>query len=265
MPGEVRPRSGRFPPKQRRHVALDGPARSATIDLPFRRVTLSNENTPGMIRRRSAIREAPHATPVQPYAPAWGYSSSSPAGALVMRLRRPWRSHDSRAGQCHARMRRSSLRRIRRPSRASLESDPSVWRALPREVSDWWRRGAGSRLEQTEAGWTIRGAAMPDGSIQFARTGEPALVTDDAGPQGAGGDREESSADLDLIGAQRQRRQSRTSNVMSMALLKRRLRVAVAVSMVQPGAAESFMPGGATTSMRRLGARTSTWGSAVSR
>jgi hypothetical protein len=69
-----------------------------------------------------------------------------------------------------------------------LESDPSVWRALPREVSDWWRRRAGSRLEQTKTGWTIRGPAMPDGSVRFARTGEPALVADDAGPQWAGGE-----------------------------------------------------------------------------
>jgi hypothetical protein len=56
-----------------------------------------------------------------------------------------------------------------------------------------------------------------------------------------------------------------TSKVVSMASLNRRLRVAVASSMAQPGGAESFMPGGATTSMRRPGARTSTWGSAVSR
>ena len=59
--------------------------------------------------------------------------------------------------------------------------------------------------------------------------------------------------------------QPRTSKIVSMASVNRRLRVAVASSMAQPGAADSFMPGGATTSMRRAGARISTWGSAVSR
>jgi hypothetical protein len=59
--------------------------------------------------------------------------------------------------------------------------------------------------------------------------------------------------------------QPRTSKVVSMASVNGRLKVAVASSMAQPGAAESFMPGGATTSMRRPGARISTWGSAVSR
>jgi hypothetical protein len=57
-----------------------------------------------------------------------------------------------------------------------LKDDPSAWRALPREVSAWWRRRAHSTLEQTEQGWTVRGPATPDGSIRFARTGESALA-----------------------------------------------------------------------------------------
>jgi len=46
---------------------------------------------------------------------------------------------------------RSLLQRFR--------SDSSAWRALPREVSNWWRRRAASRLEPTPAGWRIVGPA----------------------------------------------------------------------------------------------------------
>jgi hypothetical protein len=70
-----------------------------------------------------------------------------------------------------------------------LKYDPSVWRALPREVSAWWRRRANSTLEQTQKGWTIRGPAAPDGSIRLARTGVSALAAaDDDHLQWAGGE-----------------------------------------------------------------------------
>jgi hypothetical protein len=61
-----------------------------------------------------------------------------------------------------------------------LRDDPSAWRALPREVSAWWRRRAQSTLEQTQEGWAVRGPAAPDGGIRFARAGVPAMA-------GAGG------------------------------------------------------------------------------
>jgi hypothetical protein len=67
-----------------------------------------------------------------------------------------------------------------------LSGDPSVWRALPREVSAWWRRRAESTVEQTETGWTIRGPATPDGSIRFARTGGSNLAIDAVHLQWAG-------------------------------------------------------------------------------
>jgi hypothetical protein len=61
--------------------------------------------------------------------------------------------------------------RIEQAYRSLLEAfadDPSVWRALPREVSDWWRRRANSWLEQTDAGWEVRGPAAVEGGIRFA-------------------------------------------------------------------------------------------------
>jgi hypothetical protein len=64
------------------------------------------------------------------------------------------------------------------------QSDPSVWRALPREVSAWWRRRADSALERTQEGWRVHGSAAPDGRVRFARAGESALAADDAQPMG---------------------------------------------------------------------------------
>lgn len=60
----------------------------------------------------------------------------------------------------------------------TVQDDPSVWRALPREVSDWWRRRASSTVEDSDTGWTIRGPAALDGTIRFARTEEVALAAD---------------------------------------------------------------------------------------
>jgi hypothetical protein len=68
-----------------------------------------------------------------------------------------------------------------------LKDDPSVWRALPREVSAWWRRRAESTLEQTPSGWAVRGPATPDGSIRFARAGASSLATVDDWPRSARG------------------------------------------------------------------------------
>jgi hypothetical protein len=62
----------------------------------------------------------------------------------------------------------------------SARDDPTAWRALPREVSDWWRRRAGSTLEETATGWTIRGPAATDGAVSFAQPGEATLAADGA-------------------------------------------------------------------------------------
>lgn len=58
----------------------------------------------------------------------------------------------------------------------TVDGDPDVWRALPREVSAWWRRRAQSTLEEGRGGWTIRGPAAADGTVRFVRpaTGQPA-------------------------------------------------------------------------------------------
>ena len=46
--------------------------------------------------------------------------------------------------------------------------DPAAWHALPREVSAWWRRRAGSRLEHDGSTWQIVGPAAWEGRILFA-------------------------------------------------------------------------------------------------
>jgi hypothetical protein len=48
---------------------------------------------------------------------------------------------------------------------SELADDRTAWRALPREVSDWWRRRAASRLEPDGEGWIIVGPAAVDGAV----------------------------------------------------------------------------------------------------
>jgi hypothetical protein len=45
--------------------------------------------------------------------------------------------------------------------------DSTAWRALPRDVSAWWRRRAASHLEPTGRGWRIVGPAAEEGEIRF--------------------------------------------------------------------------------------------------
>jgi hypothetical protein len=59
-----------------------------------------------------------------------------------------------------------------------LDDDPRLWRALPREVSAWWRRRAESTLEQGPAGWTVQGPAALDGTVRFAYPDIPTLAAD---------------------------------------------------------------------------------------
>jgi hypothetical protein len=47
-------------------------------------------------------------------------------------------------------------------------ADPTVWCALPREVSAWWRQRAASHLERAADGWTIVGPAAGSGAISVA-------------------------------------------------------------------------------------------------
>jgi hypothetical protein len=45
---------------------------------------------------------------------------------------------------------------------------PGAWKALPRDVSSWWRRRAASRIERTEGGWKVTGPAAQEARIDFA-------------------------------------------------------------------------------------------------
>lgn len=49
-----------------------------------------------------------------------------------------------------------------------FRDDATAWRALPREVSAWWRRRAASSVELTPHGWRIVGPAAVDGTIRLA-------------------------------------------------------------------------------------------------
>jgi glycosyltransferase involved in cell wall biosynthesis len=51
----------------------------------------------------------------------------------------------------------------------TFEADSTAWRALPREVSQWWRQRGDSQLEPAENGWRIVGPAAAEGRIRFAR------------------------------------------------------------------------------------------------
>lgn len=56
----------------------------------------------------------------------------------------------------------------RAPYRALLEAhadDPTVWRALPREVAAWWRDRAASQLRQTDGEWEVVGPAAARATV----------------------------------------------------------------------------------------------------
>jgi hypothetical protein len=51
---------------------------------------------------------------------------------------------------------------------AALADDATAWSALPRDVSSWWRRRAGSHLERIDGRWEIVGPAAGEGRVAFA-------------------------------------------------------------------------------------------------
>ena len=53
---------------------------------------------------------------------------------------------------------------------ARYAGDPTVWRALPREVSRWWRRRAASGLREVPGGWEVVGLAAADATVRFSST-----------------------------------------------------------------------------------------------
>lgn len=50
---------------------------------------------------------------------------------------------------------------------AEFATDESAWKALPHEVSDWWRSRAASNLVRRNGGWEVEGPAAADGSVSF--------------------------------------------------------------------------------------------------
>jgi glycosyltransferase involved in cell wall biosynthesis len=46
-------------------------------------------------------------------------------------------------------------------------SDPSAWKALPRDVSSWWRRRACSSLERDGEGWRVVGPASAEARVDL--------------------------------------------------------------------------------------------------
>lgn len=49
----------------------------------------------------------------------------------------------------------------------TFAADPSVWRALPKDVSAWWRRRAASTVERAGGSWRIRGPAADEGVVSL--------------------------------------------------------------------------------------------------
>ena len=47
--------------------------------------------------------------------------------------------------------------------------DPTSWKALPRDVSSWWRERGASTLARTPDGWAIKGPAEDRGAVVFSR------------------------------------------------------------------------------------------------
>jgi hypothetical protein len=45
--------------------------------------------------------------------------------------------------------------------------DPTAWRALPREVSDWWRRRAATSLRPVDGEWRASGPAEDRAAVAF--------------------------------------------------------------------------------------------------
>ena len=45
--------------------------------------------------------------------------------------------------------------------------DSSAWKALPRDVSNWWRRRASSSLRETDGEWRVVGPAEADARVEF--------------------------------------------------------------------------------------------------
>jgi hypothetical protein len=54
----------------------------------------------------------------------------------------------------------------------TFQDDSTLWKALPREVSSWWRKRAASRLESANGGWRIVGPAASEAQISYGPVSE---------------------------------------------------------------------------------------------
>jgi peptidoglycan/xylan/chitin deacetylase (PgdA/CDA1 family) len=52
--------------------------------------------------------------------------------------------------------------------------DSTAWKALPREISDWWRRRAASSLDEVDGQWTVVGPAEREARVELS---SPHVVT----------------------------------------------------------------------------------------
>jgi hypothetical protein len=53
----------------------------------------------------------------------------------------------------------------------TFATDDTAWKALPREVSAWWRRRSASRLVLDHGRWTVEGEAAGEAAIAFCEPG----------------------------------------------------------------------------------------------
>jgi peptidoglycan/xylan/chitin deacetylase (PgdA/CDA1 family) len=51
---------------------------------------------------------------------------------------------------------------------AEFTDDSTAWKALPRDVSDWWRRRADSSLEEIDGEWRVIGPAEREARVEFS-------------------------------------------------------------------------------------------------
>lgn len=56
----------------------------------------------------------------------------------------------------------------------AFADDTDVWRALPRDVNEWWRRRSASSLVESGDGWRVTGPAKDEARVEF--TGPSPLV-----------------------------------------------------------------------------------------
>jgi hypothetical protein len=53
----------------------------------------------------------------------------------------------------------------------AYRDDSTAWAALPREVSDWWRRRAATSLRYRHGRWEADGPAAADAVVAFIQPG----------------------------------------------------------------------------------------------